>query len=94
MNDGLPKNYDSWKLASPDDEYETPHCCECGDNLEGGDVDRWNDSPGTIRCCHCEGEGHPCAECGETALDREDDLYFNEPGCICPECRKELNETS
>lgn len=61
MNDGLPSNYDAWRLASPyDDEKCT--CDKCEEEVT--DEKLFETSNGDYYCERCAEDYQTCSSCG------------------------------
>ena len=80
MSYGMPKSYDSWRLASPPDDDHHPRCachedqpeqCVCGCDAEGHPKDHCES--GLSATCGCEGlEINDAPDCTCADLDSDD----------------------
>lgn len=86
MNDGLPNNYDAWKLATPwDDETK----CECEKCQEHYHLDDLTETTSRKMLCEYCIEDLPQCDCCDMPIDN-DQSWDNES---CDSCNESKGDT-
>lgn len=69
MTDGLPSNYDAWRLASPYDEQNCS-CDKCEKKLYD-ETELTETTEGDYRCESCSSDYESCSSCGVVIISSD-----------------------